>query len=271
MIKIEDVWCVEKEILDVVKNVCDENGLRYSLFYGTLLGAIRHKGFIPWDDDIDIAMPRKDYNEFISIWKNQPIDGYVLQDYEEMTGFGNNFSKVRKNNTTFIQFEREKNAKYHTGMFIDIFPMDRVAPTRFWKKIQFVACTINMLFTREHSSGSKGAIGFIEKILLKVPQKLQRVGIKATAAVIRKWNNQDNTEYFCPCTFRSCKLYFPSDMFVNEKMMLFENDYYRVVNDADTVLRTVYGDYNILPPESERVWHHHPIVMDLNHNYEDIQ
>ncbi len=65
---IENVWIIEQEILDVIDKICQSNDLRYSLFAGTLLGAVRHRGFIPWDDDVDIVMPREDYEKLIEIW-----------------------------------------------------------------------------------------------------------------------------------------------------------------------------------------------------------
>lgn len=68
-IKLKQIWETEQEILDIVHNICKENRIRYSLFYGTLIGAVRHKGFIPWDDDIDLVMPRIEYERFIRVWK----------------------------------------------------------------------------------------------------------------------------------------------------------------------------------------------------------
>ena len=78
-VALEDIWAVELEILDEIDRVCTENGLRYSLAYGTLLGAIRHGGFIPWDDDIDIMMPREDYDRLIQIWPAVARKEFLIQ------------------------------------------------------------------------------------------------------------------------------------------------------------------------------------------------
>ena len=80
---LKKVQHVELEILNEVDRICRKNNLKYSLAYGTLIGAVRHKGFIPWDDDIDIVMPRKDYERLRTIWKNESTQEYYLQDYKE--------------------------------------------------------------------------------------------------------------------------------------------------------------------------------------------
>ena len=79
------LWDTEKEILDVVHRVCAENNLKYSLAWGTLIGAVRHKGFIPWDDDVDIMMPREDYNKLLEIWPTLNLPEYILEDYHLYT------------------------------------------------------------------------------------------------------------------------------------------------------------------------------------------
>ena len=78
------IWDTEMEVLDVIDKVCRENGLKYSLAYGSMIGVVRHGGFIPWDDDMDIWMLREDYEKFIGIWENNPVDGYFLLRQERI-------------------------------------------------------------------------------------------------------------------------------------------------------------------------------------------
>lgn len=113
------------ELLSVIDQVCAENNLRYYLFYGTLLGAVRDGGFIPWDDDADIVMPREDYEKLLSLPVSKWPDGYFLQSpYSEKYGrFA--FAKLRKNGTTCID-PHHRHIKMHQGIFIDIFPLDNV-------------------------------------------------------------------------------------------------------------------------------------------------
>ena len=107
------IWDTEMEVLDVIDKVCRENGLKYSLAYGSMIGVVRHGGFIPWDDDMDIWMLREDYEKFIGIWENNPVDGYFLLRQETSPEYPQNFAKIRKCNTAFVSAgETRKNKEY---------------------------------------------------------------------------------------------------------------------------------------------------------------
>ena len=117
----KEVKQIELDILEYVHNFCEENGLKYIMNYGTLIGAVRHKGFIPWDDDIDISMPRADYEKLIASF---PKNGrYKILDHRTSKDYFNNFVKVIDTNTKIVDNRNDKT--YESGLFIDIFPMDR--------------------------------------------------------------------------------------------------------------------------------------------------
>lgn len=122
--KRKKVWAVELEILELFDRICKKYGLVYYAYYGTLLGAVRHQGFIPWDDDIDVMMFRDDYEKFKVIAAQEVISPYYFQNLctEDMTG---GFSKIRDCRTTAIEFE-DVSANFNQGIFIDIFPFDSV-------------------------------------------------------------------------------------------------------------------------------------------------
>lgn len=127
--KMKKAWKAELDMLIKLEEFCDENGLIYFMDYGTLLGAVRHKGFIPWDDDIDVTMPRPDYQRFLELapsWFKHP---YFVQNY--YTDHHDNrmtmFSRIRNDNTTMLEKNYVPYADYHQGIFIDVFPMD-IAP-----------------------------------------------------------------------------------------------------------------------------------------------
>ena len=268
--EIESVWRTEQEILDVIHAVCAEHNLRYSLAYGTLLGAVRHKGFIPWDDDIDIIMPREDYETLRSIWLKTGPQGYILQDNRTNPDFTQNFMKIRKDHTTFLQDEAERGKSYHKGVFVDIFPGDRVAPGKIGRKIQYLMGAVNLLFSRGYSSGTGGLVGAVERILLKIPEKYYPVLRNGAARIIRFWNKRTDCMYFVACTINASRHYYSHQLFENLKNIEFNGKEYRCVSDTDMVLKVEYGDYMQLPPESERVWKHHPILIDFEHNYEEL-
>ncbi|MBO4848176.1 MAG: LicD family protein [Clostridia bacterium] len=270
-IKLEDIWKVELEILDEIDRVCTENGLRYSLAYGTLLGAVRHKGFIPWDDDIDIMMPREDYEKFKTIWRNSPPNGFILQDETVEDDSVNNFTKIRKDHTTFLQFDFERTRSIHKGFFVDIFPADRQASGRLNRKIQKVEFLLSLLYNRGYPSGKPGAMGIIDKTLLMITPKCAYRKLSVWFGKRgRRWNHLKNNHIIFPATPVSCNKLYPAGLFDDLHRIEFQGKEYEAVKDYDGYLSVAYRDYKTLPPENKRVWTHHPILVDFNRNYEEI-
>lgn len=268
---LQQVWKVEQEILDVIHDVCKRYNLKYSLVFGTLIGAVRHGGFIPWDDDIDIIMPREDYERLLSIWDNEAPKGYVLQNKRIVSDFTQNFTKIVKDNTTFLQDEDAKTRSFHKGIFVDIFPADRVAPKEFGRKMQYIASALNLLCARGYTSGNKGIIGAVEKLVLMLPLKSQIAIYNKTEKFISKWNNSIDCEWYSPNTIDVCKRYFDADIFENMTTIDFNGSKYCCVKDYDRLLTKIYGDYMQLPPIEDRVWKHHPMLIDFEHNYTELE
>ena len=264
---LKKVQHVELEILNEVDRICRKNDLKYSLAYGTLIGAVRHKGFIPWDDDIDIVMPRKDYERLRTIWKNESTHEYYLQDYKEDLYYPKNFMKIRRNNTAFIESDKEFHAKYHTGIFIDIFPMDRLAPNGIQRKEQFAALALNLLYSRGYKSGRKGIYSVIESILLLMPRSSYLALREKTEAACCKWDHLEDAPLLVAATIEDCKKYFDSDLFDNLIEIPFEETNFMCTSKYDSFLRSYYGNYMELPPEEERVCKHHPKFISLDSNY----
>lgn len=268
--RLHQIWDAEIDILNVIHEVCTKYGLHYSLAFGTLIGAVRHGGFIPWDDDIDIIMPRQDYNKLISVWDKVAPSGFVLQYKDNSPDFEQNFIKIRMDHTTFIQEERECSKQYHKGIFVDIAPCDRVAPGGLSRKIQYIACAVELLYSKEHTSGTAGVVGLTEKILLCIPKILRPMLRKKARSMIARWNNRTDLPCFCSDTIQNCRRYFPADMLDGFKLTPFQGEMYFTMRKPDDFLRVRYGDYMQLPPEEERVWKHHPIIIDFTHNYEEL-
>ena len=263
---------VELEILVEFDRICRKNGLKYSLAFGTLIGAVRHNGFIPWDDDIDIVMPRDDYEKLRSLWISESSPKYLIQDYREDIYYPNNFMKIRKDNTAYIQGKSEFKANYHTGIFIDIFPMDRLAPKGSKRKKQFFAFVLNLLYSRGHKSGKKGVFSLVESLLLLPPRKAYLALRKATENYYRRWNTDSSSQLISACTYDFCSMYFDHDLFDSIIELPFEGYNFFCTSKYDEFLRKCYGDYMKLPPENERVWKHNPqyISFDKNFNHKTI-
>ena len=267
---LKRVWSVELEILSVFHEVCEKHGLMYSLAFGTLLGQVRHGGFIPWDDDIDLIMPRKDYDKLIGIWNMVAPPGYLLQNKDTDPDFTQNFSKIRKNHTAFLQKEEEKKVKYHKGIFIDIAPCDRVAPNSFMRTIQYFFCAVNLLYSREHTSGCSGLIGVVEKILLFCPTSTRNSIRHFSERVMKHWSQRTDLMLICPDTIQNCRRYLSPHLFDNCQLVSFEGKKFYAIDRPEDFLSVRYGDYIKLPPKEERVWKHHPVLIDFEHNYEEL-
>lgn len=270
-ITLRKVQKVELEILDIVHKVCVENQLKYSLAYGTLIGAVRHQGFIPWDDDIDICMPREDYEKFLEIWPKYKFEDYILQNIETDEDFTQNFTKIRKNHTTFLQ-PKEEQYKYHKGFFIDIFPGDRVPDSKIKQQFQFFNMAVNLLYSRKFKSGSSSKIiSIVENILFLFPKSIQKKYRKISENRMKKYNSNSNYQYVFASTINETKIYYPSDIFENLVLVDFEGSQFYIFKDYDNCLRIQYGDYMQLPSEKERVWTHTPQIVDFHRNYEEIK
>lgn len=270
-IRMEDVRAVEQSILDVVSRICEENGLRYSLTYGTLLGAVRHGGFIPWDDDVDISMPREDYEKLMALWPQVAPKELVLDRCDLDPENCNLFSKIRKDHTTFLQFENESGAKHHKGIFNDIFPADRVPNGRLARKLQFLDFSVMLLFNRGYVSGKKGLIGLGERLLLKLTPTKKYLSISSFFAKrSRRWNDDPSGMIIFPVTIRDCKRYYPANLYDNLQPIEFQGKIYQAYANAKEFLTIRYGDFMQLPPEEDQVWKHPPLLVDYSRNFEEL-
>ena len=259
------------EILKVVNRFCLENAIPYYLCGGTLLGAVRHRGFIPWDDDLDICMPRDAYDRFISAWRENGSEGYILQNKEDTPSFTQSFTKVRKEHTTFLQEESER-GRYHTGIFIDIFPIDRAPAGNVRKLFFYGQCMLYQLFTREFippKAGKATRLGSALLLGLVRGEKRKR----AREGLLKSLKRYDNDTTFQTVLFDTVirmKQFYPADFFDNSVMLEFEGGAYPAMPRWDEYLTTLFGDYMTLPPESERTWKHHPIILDFEHDYGEL-
>ena len=215
-------------------------------------------------------MPREDYEKLLVIWNEAAPKGYILQNTRTDPVFTQNFTKIRKDHTTFLQDEAERAKHYHKGIFVDIFPGDRVPSGKIGQKMQYIACAVNLLYSRGHTSGSGGVIGITEKVLLKAPKEKYAVWRERAEKWVRHWNGRESLQYVFPNTIACSRRYYPANSFEEMKTIEFNRKQYMCVADANTILHIEYGDYMQLPPEKDRVWTHHPILIDFEHNYEEL-
>jgi lipopolysaccharide cholinephosphotransferase len=246
---------IEIEILDEFSRICNENNLTYFLVGGSLLGAIRHRGFIPWDDDIDIGMPRKDYEKMIEICKSNLNEKYYIKSYKTSIAYWLLFAKICKHNTTFL----EKDfliVDVNNGIFIDIFPYDNTIPIPFIQNIQnnFLARIENMIFRKIkfYNEPRKNVIKniivniFSFKTLQTFQQKIMTFFNLFKCKYIICWGGRYgiNNETYKKQSF------FP---LVD---VSFEGKIYKAPKEWDFYLKKLYGNnYMELPPIEKRLTH----------------
>lgn len=247
----------ELEILNEIDRVCRKNNINFFLIGGTLLGAVRHKGFIPWDDDLDIGMMRDDFIKFSDIVSKDLDSKYFFDYFNTDKEYHLPFAKVRKNNTIFDE-EASKKLDNHKGIFVDIFPYDYTDDNfnRSFVKasiIQILSDTVLLkkkiinLSSCRHSIISLFCSVFSSHCILKYIDFLSRNfnGKKDKYTHVVCFNSMVNLK----------KDYFDINVVFPLKKVDFENNKYNGLNDNDKYLTAQYGDYMKLPPVEDRVNH----------------
>lgn len=272
MDQLRKLQLVQLEILKIVDKISKENNIRYSLYAGTLLGAVRHQGFIPWDDDLDICMPREDYDRFIKIWKNNHPKGYLMQNKDNSPGFTQTFTKIRKENSTYYS-KYDIGKIYHKGIFIDIFPIDRIPEKKLDRYIYWINCAKYQLLIHEYAPDINILpVKLFCKLYLSIYSgSARKKQIKVLLKRITKYNNNTKLPVVLNESLISMKKVYPAHI-LNEGMtdLKFEDGYFSCFKDWDTKLSIDFGDYMTLPPESERIPSHGPVLLDFERSYEDI-
>ncbi len=254
---------VELDILTKVDEFCKKHVIKYSLYAGTLLGAVRHGGFIPWDDDIDIIMERNEYDRFLELFEKEGIEGYVLQGTNKSDYSGISHTKIRKDGTILASNE-EMQTDTHHGIWLDVFPFDKV-PTdkRKRKKFMFKA-KLRLVYTRGYPYEKGGKfLKLLSKILLIPPRKMQlKIRNKIEKQIIDKYKDlKTDYEYICMGCPNDLRFIYKKELIENYSTLSFEGKDFSINADYDAVLKVKFGDYMQLPPEEERVCKHNPEVI----------
>lgn len=253
------------ELLDEFVRICEENNLVYFLTAGTLLGAVRHKGFIPWDDDLDVAMPRNDYEKFLDIYDRVDTSNYYVLSHrspDNMVHHNKQFAKFCKKGTVYA--ESNVNPDRYSGIYIDIFPFDKCL--LFFVPLQtiLIRFLVKLHRIKIHQSMSKKKIMlFIGKILcVFFPMQCFTVVLPK----LLLWGNGFNTEYissFAGAYGYKRETHRYDAIFPLTKIQ-FEGKYYCAPGKWDLFLKTLYGDYMKLPPVEERFCSHNPEYIIFN-------
>lgn len=264
----------ELAMLQAFRDVCEHLNLRYYLVEGTLLGAVRHQGFIPWDDDIDVAMPRRDYERFLREAQALLPAYYFVQSLDSEPAYHANFAKLRDCRTTFIESSVKERPINH-GVYIDIFPLDYVPQHALRRRIirlanRFCELRIAQVFTlpaqcqpkRKLAKRLKHAIGtFCARLMFPT---LRRAVITQKHLYTACKQSDHFVNY---CSAWRDRESMPVAWYGEGVMLPFEGIPMRVPAEYDKWLTQVYGNYMTPPPVEQRVGHHYAEVIDLERPY----
>ena len=252
------------KILDVISALCDRLGLRYYLAYGTLIGAIRHQGFIPWDDDIDIMMPRQDYLALLTYLQEHPEEVAPLEVFSNYNCPDYPYMITRISNSHYV-LDVHNEKPFGLGLFIDIYPLDGMGNTEEeYTALKTKATRYSSLcFLSTRLRCEKGNTKSRLKRLVKYPAWLfaklygKKRCMHALEAMAKNCS-YDDSQYIGCLVWGSdgVKAVFPKEWFAASVDVPFEGRSYRAPVGYDQVLRRLYGDYMQLPPEKDRIAHH---------------
>ncbi len=247
------------DILKEVDEVCSMYELQYWLDFGTLLGAIRHKGFIPWDDDIDISMPRKDYNKFIEVAPKILPTQYLIQHPDTDKDYKLGWVKIRHKNSLFLEFgeDRKKGSK-NKGVFLDIFPVDGINKKdklryNFLKRIYQINPN-KRTYRNKKTKFLHKTFGFLTVLKPTISRYFDSYIL-----------NDQGSQYVLGKEMWMFKNYPKNWIFPLQKRE-FEGNEYWVPNNFDKLLKLYYGNYMELPKVEDRVTHTDTIEI-----YEEIK
>lgn len=261
-LSIREIQSVSLEILKQIADLCEELNLRYSLSYGTLLGAVRHHGYIPWDDDVDIMMPRPDYEKLLDYLSTHKLPHLTLFNPETCPAYPYMISRV-SDDRYYIDMENEDD--YGMGIFIDIYPFDGLGQTKkeavsFGLKGDRLSSFCYQA-TRKHFAIETTTSTFRKIIKLPVFLVSKCIGKDFFQKKLEKLagvKDYDTSEYVGCVVWLSGgeNEIFPRKWLDETIFMPFENYMFRVPKEYDCFLRYKYGDYMQLPPEKDRIGHH---------------
>ncbi len=253
---LRQVRLIQLEMLAEVDRICKKCGIKYNIIAGTLLGAVRHKGYIPWDDDADVALLREDYEKFRKVCRTElDKSRFYYQDYRNTKGYRWGYGKIRRKNTLFLR-EYQEDMPYGQGIFIDVFPLDSVPAHYLPRSIKNFECFCirKILWSKV---GKKEDRSFWKRQIYKLLNRIPEQMVLSYYYKMEKRANKKKTQMvrilLYPTPNREWGYY--RNWYENSTEFLFEGLMLQGIRDYDSYLSFKFGDYKKLPPKEERVTH----------------
>lgn len=263
----------ELDTLVYFKDFCDKNNLLFYLCGGCCIGSLRTGGFIPWDDDIDILMPRDDYEKLYKLWDNDKQERFKLLRTDEKIFTGNIFTTIVDTETTCVK-ANQAHLDIPFGIMMDIFPIDGCPKGKFKRTIQKLNAMIYSLFLAQIVPENHGGIMALgSKFLLSI--------VRSPKAREKKWRNAERrmSKYkIADCEYitelcegvHSMQPEYPKEWFASAVYREFEGLQMPIPVGYDPYLKKAFGDYMTLPPEDKQKPHHDMILVDTERSYKEV-
>lgn len=249
---------VELMILKDFVEICEANDIEYYLIYGTQLGAVRHQGFIPWDDDIDVILFRDDYERFLKVMEDNPSDKYTIFDSRYNSEYFFQFGKMSLNDTYWSEYW-DNQVSFKLGIYIDLFALDKLPDNKFKRWFHIQLCyyltrmySLSLLKFYNYSNLVNFVLNIIHS-LLNVLHFTPSFFQKTLYKLYRKYDECES-EYITDLSMKE-KSYFKISDFKPAKKTKFEGHEFNIPNNDDNTMIPIYGDYMQLPKEEDRICH----------------
>ena len=254
--ELRQLQFIELELLVEVDRICRKCDIRYSIIAGTLLGAVRHKGFIPWDDDADVAMLRPEYERFREACKKElDKSRFYFQDHRNTRGYRWGYGKLRRKGTLFLR-ENQEHMPYRQGIFIDIFPLDNVPDNYFLRSLQNFECfCIRKILWSEVGKKADRRLYMRAwySLLSQLPQKAVK---RFYHRLIHKSNQiQGRMVRILMFPTPNAEYGYYRCWYENSRNIVFEGKVFQGIKEYDSYLSFKYGKYMEFPPEEKRKVH----------------
>lgn len=236
-------------VLDELDNFCRLNNINYMLAYGTLIGAVRHKGFIPWDDDVDVMMTRSEYERFKKLYSESNMFGFKTTENDKT--YNLSFGRLYDKSTVNLVYNGNK---CYYGVFVDVYPMDDAPDSEeeFRQQVEDLKAITKWrnLLCNTIAVMYKYRLSFIADILYTILPSVMRSREK----VVLRYNS--DTKRYCSCIASSGSVRHLKSNIEQTTKLEFEGKEYMVPKGYDAFLKEYYGDYMKLPPEEQRIPYH---------------